>query len=343
MGEPSAVAAAFGRKGKCASETKYAAWRIDLPVSCDRARGQLERISDIAERFLHQGSNGGTDNELRLIVALLTTDMRSDQPAPLQMIRFSGPAVGEPSSSSTLPTANLTVFVIFEGDGRLKTSVKRSLKSFDKPNPNNISEAANADLTWWVNGLALLKAVAFKSVLWTVMQADPNLMSVKWRGNNSFGHTVTSYLKERLNDDQELIMDDPANRTIQNLRAGLDILGPGCKRKRAADDLYLRGPAPSPLLRLTGPSSSTAPSMTSSNPELQLGPPSEEANRLRELLAWKGALSDEQAAEKAAKLVELLREILEENYIHRITAASRRAEDAKNVCLLPSPLLALHP
>ena len=83
--------------------------------------------------------------------------------------------------------------------------------------------------------------------------------------------------------------------------------------------------------------------MTSSNPELQLGPPSEEANRLRELLAWKGALSDEQAAEKAAKLVELLREILEENYIHRITAASRRAEDAKNVCLLPSPLLALHP
>lgn len=343
MGEPSAVSAAFARRGKCASDQKHPAWRIDLPVRFDKARGQLARITTISERFLGQGTNGGTDNELRLIVGLLNTDMRTDQPVPREMIRFSGPAVGEPSSSSTLPTdyAHLTLFFIFEGDGRQKSSVMRSLKSFDKQNPSDSSEA-----NWWANGLKLLKAIALKSVLWIVMQTEPHNIFERWMGNCAFNHTTITYLRQRLNDgvtDEALIMDDPANRTIQNLRSGLDILGPGRSRKRAAEAPHLCGPAPPPLLRLTGPSSSTAPSVTSSNPGLQLGPPSEEANRLRELLAWEGALSDEQAAEKAAKLIELLREVFEENYVHRITAASRRAEDAKNVCLLPSPLLALHP
>ena len=104
MGEPSAVSAAFARRGKCASDQKHPAWRIDLPVRFDKARGQLARITTISERFLGQGTNGGTDNELRLIVGLLNTDMRTDQPVPREMIQFSGPAVGEPSSSSTLPT-----------------------------------------------------------------------------------------------------------------------------------------------------------------------------------------------------------------------------------------------
>jgi hypothetical protein len=88
--------------------------------------------------------------------------------------------------------------------------------------------------------------------------------------------------------------------------------------------------------------------MPSRNPALQLDPPSEEANRLREvlplsdeayrlreMLAWSEGLSCEQAAEKAAKLVELLRELLEENYTHRIAAAARRAQDETNVCPLP--------
>jgi hypothetical protein len=47
------------------------------------------------------------------------------------------------------------------------------------------------------------------------------------------------------------------------------------------------------------------------------------------MLAWSEGLSCEQAAEKAAKLVELLRELLEENYAHRIAAAARDALKTK--------------
>lgn len=345
MSESSAVSAAPARMDKAHSADKHPAWRLDLPVSRDRSLGQLAQIADIAERFLQQGSKGGTENELRLVVGLITTDIRADQGTPRETIQFYGPAVGEPSSSSTLPTtyAHLILLVIFDGDGRLKSSVSRSLKTFATHNPN-----AAADASWWADGLKLLHAIPIRSALWTVMQTEPKNIIERWRGNNSFGQNAITYLSQRLCQRADggvtaeaLIFDEPANSTILNIRSGLDILGPGRSRKRAVEEPHLCGPA-APLLRLTGPSSSTAPSMTSSNPALRLHPPSEEANRLRELLAWDGALTGEQAAEKAAKLVELLREVLEENFVHRITAAARRAEDAKNVCLLPSLLLTLH-
>jgi hypothetical protein len=239
----------------------------------------------------------------------------------------------------------VTLFIIFEGQGRLKNSVKRSLKNFDIVNVDQ-ARVDDADTTWWSNSLALLRPVPIRDVMSHVLQCPAQNMIEAWQGGNCFGESVITYLQRRIRFTMESAdAATSAQSKIQNMCSGLDPLGPGRSRKRAAAAL-LCGPA-APPLRLMGPTT-TAPAMPSSNPALQLDPPSEEANslrevlppseeasRLREMLAWSEGLSCEQAAEKAAKLVELLRGLLEENYAHRISAAARRAQDENNVCLLP--------
>ena len=325
------------------SQQPHPAWILDLPVDkLDRGPQRLFRIRANATRFLSQGANGGTEAELRLFVGILTTPRLLTTQAPFDS------GGGSSSSSGALPTvsaSNLTVFVIFDGKGRLKNSVKRSLKNFDKVNVD-AAHVDGADATWWTNSLALLRAVPIRDVLSHVLQCPAQNMIEAWQGDNCLGHSVITYLRKRITSTMEIAdATTSAQHKIQNMCSGLDTLGPGSSRKRAAAAL-LCGPA-APPLRPMGPTI-TAPAMPSSNPALQLNPLSEEANRLREvlplseeasrlreLLAWSEGLSCEQAAEKAAKLVELLRELLEENYAHKIAAAARRAQDENNVCLLP--------
>ena len=60
--------------------------------------------------------------------------------------------------------SNVTVFVIFDGKGRLKNSVKRSLRNFDKVNVDKV-QVDDPDAKWWENSLTLLKAVPIRDVL----------------------------------------------------------------------------------------------------------------------------------------------------------------------------------
>ena len=334
------------------SQQPHPAWRLDLPVDRpDRGPQRLNRLKANALRFLSQGINGGTEAALKLIVGILFTPQLLTTQAPFDSGGGSSSSLvisGGGSSSSALQSgyaSNLTVFVIFDGKGRLKNSVKRSLKNFDKVNVD-AAHVDGADATWWTNSLALLRAVPIRDVLSHVLQCPAQNMIEAWQGDNCLGYNVITYLRKRITSTMESAdAATSAQHKIQNMCSGLDTLGPGSSRKRAAAAL-LCGPA-APPLRLMGPTT-TAPAMPSSNPALQLDPPSEEANRLREvlplsdeayrlreMLAWSEGLSCEQAAEKAAKLVELLRELLEENYTHRIAAAARRAQDETNVCLLP--------
>lgn len=333
------------------SQQPHPAWRLDLPVDkLDRGPQRLFRIRANATRFLSQGANGGTEAELRLFVGILTTPRLLTTQAPFDSTTQApfDSGGGSSSSSGALPTVsatNLTVFVIFDGKGRLKNSVKRSLKNFDKVNVD-AAHVDGADATWWTTSLALLRAVPIRDVLSYVLQCPAQNMIEAWQGDNCLGYSVITYLRKRITSTMESAdAATSAQHKIQNMCSGLDTLGPGSSRKRAAAAL-LCGPA-APPLRPMGPTT-TAPAMPSSNPALQLNPLSEEANRLREvlplseeasrlreLLAWSEGLSCEQAAEKAAKLVELLRELLEENYAHKIAAAARRAQDENNVCLLP--------
>jgi hypothetical protein len=334
------------------SQQPHPAWRLDLPVDrSDTGPQRLNRIKANALRFLSQGINGGTDSELKLIVGILFTPQLLTIQAPFDSGGGSSSSLvisGGGSSSSALrsgPASNVTVFVIFDGKGRLKNSVKRSLRNFDKANVDKV-QVDDPDAKWWENSLNLLKAVPIRDVLSHVLQSPEKNITQAWQGNNSFGDSVITYLQRRITSTMESAdAATSAQSKIQDMCSGLDPLGPGRSRKRAAAAL-LCGPA-APPLRLMGPTT-TAPAMPSRNPALQLDPPSEEANRLREvlplsdeayrlreMLAWSEGLSCEQAAEKAAKLVELLRELLEENYTHRIAAAARRAQDETNVCPLP--------
>jgi hypothetical protein len=232
------------------------------------------------------------------------------------------------------------MIVIFDGKGRYKNSVSRSLQSFDQVQVHHEGEVDNTETSWWQNSLKLLRAVPIRDVLSLALGCPAQNMMAQWQGNNNLGYSVISYLTSRIALESAESADaaTSAQHRIQNMCSGLDTLGPGSSRKRAAEAL-LCGPA-APPLRLMGPTT-TAPAMPSSNPALQANrlleglPPSEEAYRLRELLTWSDGLSCEQAAEKAAKLVELLRELLEENWTHKIAAAARRAQDENNVCLLP--------
>jgi hypothetical protein len=334
------------------SQQPHPAWRLDLPVDRpDRGPQRLNRLKANALRFLSQGINGGTEAALKLIVGILFTPQLLTTQAPFDSGGGSSSSLvisGGGSSSSALQSgyaSNLTVFVIFDGKGRLKNSVKRSLKNFDKVNVDRV-QVDDPEAKWWENSLTLLKAVPIRDVLSHVLQSPEQNMMQAWQGNNCFGDSVITYLRRRITSTMESAdAATSAQSKIQDMCSGLDPLGPARSRKRAAAAL-LCGPA-APPLRLMGPTT-TAPAMPSSNPALQLDPPSEEANRLREvlplsdeayrlreMLAWSEGLSCEQAAEKAAKLVELLRELLEENYTHRIAAAARRAQDETNVCLLP--------
>jgi hypothetical protein len=330
------------------SQQPHPAWRLDLPVDRpDRGPQRLNRLKANALRFLSQGINGGTEAALKLIVGILFTPQLLTTQAPFDSGGGSSSSLvisGGGSSSSALQSgsaSNLTVFVIFDGKGRLKNSVKRSLKNFDKVNVDGV-QVDDPDAKWWENSLTLLKAVPIRDVLSHVLRSPEKNMTQAWQGNNSFGDSVITYLQRRITSTMESAdAATSAQSKIQDMCSGLDPLGPGRSRKRAAAAL-LCGPAAPPLRLIT------APAMPSSNPALQLDPPSEEANRLREvlplseeayrlreMLAWSEGLSCEQAAEKAAKLVELLRELLEENYTHRIAAAARRAQDETNVCPLP--------
>ena len=327
------------------SQQPHPAWRLDLPVDRpDRGPQRLNRLKANALRFLSQGINGGTEAALKLIVGILFTPQLLTTQAPFDSGGGSSSSLvisGGGSSSSALQSgyaSNLTVFVIFDGKGRLKNSVKRSLKNFDKVNVDRV-QVDDPEAKWWENSLTLLKAVPIRDVLSHVLQSPEQNMMQAWQGNNCFGDSVITYLRRRITSTMESAdAATSAQSKIQDMCSGLDPLGPARSRKRAAAAL-LCGPA-APPLRLMGPTT-TAPAMPSSNPALQANrlleglPPSEEAYRLRELLTWSDGLSCEQAAEKAAKLVELLRELLEENYTHRIAAAARRAQDETNVCLLP--------
>lgn len=334
------------------SQQPHPAWRLDLPVDrSDTGPQRLNRLQANAWRFLSQGINGGTEAALRLIVGILFTPQLLTIQAPFDSGGGSSSSLvisGGGSSSSALRSgsaSNVTVFVIFDGKGRLKNSVKRSLRNFDKVNVDRV-QVDDPDAKWWENSLTLLQAVPIRDVLSHVLRSPEKNMMQAWQGNNSFGDSVITYLQRRITSTMESAdTATSAQSKIQDMCSGLDPLGPGRSRKRAAAAL-LCGPA-APPLRLMGPTT-TAPAMPSRNPALQLDPPSEEANRLREvlplsdeayrlreMLAWSEGLSCEQAAEKAAKLVELLRELLEENYTHRIAAAARRAQDETNVCPLP--------
>lgn len=325
----------LNERKRAPSQQPHPAWRLELQVEFNDVSMRLARIEANAKRFLAQGSNGGTQAELRLIVGFIRTPLLLTTRAP-----FDGGGSSSCSSATNSASCNLIMVVIFDGKGRYKNSVSRSLQSFDQVQVHHKGEVDNTETSWWQNSLKLLRAVPIRDVLSLALGCPAQNMMAQWQGNNNLGYSVISYLTSRIALESAESADaaTSAQHRIQNMCSGLDTLGPGSSRKRAAEAL-LCGPA-APPLRLMGPTT-TAPAMPSSNPALQANrlleglPPSEEAYRLRELLTWSDGLSCEQAAEKAAKLVELLRELLEENWTHKIAAAARRAQDENNVCLLP--------
>jgi hypothetical protein len=127
------------------SQQPHPAWRLDLPVDkSDTGPQRLNRLKANALRFLSQGINGGTEAALKLIVGILFTPQLLTIQAPFDSGGGSSSSLvisGGGSSSSALRSgsaSNVTVFVIFDGKGRLKNSVKRSLRNFDKVNVDRV-------------------------------------------------------------------------------------------------------------------------------------------------------------------------------------------------------------
>ena len=65
----------LNERKRAPSQQPHPAWRLELQVEFNDVSMRLARIEANAKRFLAQGSNGGTQAELRLIVGFVRTPL----------------------------------------------------------------------------------------------------------------------------------------------------------------------------------------------------------------------------------------------------------------------------
>ena len=293
------------------SHRAHAIWCVPVQVDSASAPARLAGLTQTAQKFLKRTGKGGTDARLRCIFAygceaanaLRIADRSSSGPLLLD----SSGATSTTSSS----TATLSVCFVFDGEGRIKRSVSRSLSSFDTG-------------SWWEQACAELQPLSVAVALSRVMQLPSHTVTSLWLGEEQ---NLKTYLHQRIEVQPRATR---AELTATSVNAGLDLLGP--RALQAHLPLPIRA---APLL-LTGPAEGPSPPQAGlpPHPASAVRPPEE---ALASLLMWEGNVDGAVAADRASKLLAYVSKLTEENAVFKIAAAAAAKEEAKEV-----PMLTFH-
>lgn len=297
----SAPAPARASKATPPSQQKHEVWLISLRVDAATAVARMRTLQGMAETFLQRAGNGGTTSILRCILVV------GDEQTTAPRITTSGATASDgvlllDTSAATPSTFVLNMFFIFEGEGRVKRTILRSLCELDAA-------------SWWQLACAEMQALSVALLLSRLLEVRTSTILSKWLGEEQ---KPLEYLRRRVADIA------PENRVT----AGLDLLGPArCAPAQlpipAAPALLL---GPPPDHKEAGPSEQPRP-LPARVPHPDVQP----AHQLAALLAWDGELSQAVAADRATKLLALIAGVMEENAVLKIEAASRAESEAKQV------------
>ena len=283
------------------SQQKREVWLINMRVDAATALARQRTLLSMAETFLERAGNGGTTSILRCILVV------GDEQTTAPRITTSGATASDgvlllDTSAATPNTFVLNMFFIFEGEGRVKRTILRSLCELDAA-------------SWWQHACTEVQACSLALLLSRLLEVRTSTIYSKWLGEEQ---KPLEYLRRRVADIA------PEKRVT----AGLDLLGPA---RRAPAQLPTPAalallPGPPPDHKEAGPSEQPRPLPARvPHPEVRPG------HQLASLLAWDGELSQAVAADRATKLLALLAGVMEENAVLKIEAASRAESEAKQV------------
>lgn len=274
-------------KGKAAadpppSQVDYPVWEMTVETSAVDLPIILQAIQRRAQTLLERLRTGGTEDPLRCLCYFMCR---------IAQLRL-GSSVEEPSSSSMeivdlpelpskAPSADtrLHVVLIMDGNGRLKSSVKRSMTNLLKS-----PEDARKPLDPFAE--ALLRTLRPQTFTWALAMERTSQVHVDWR--DSEHSCLRTYLMRRGHSGGALA---PAI-AAEKLQHGIDLLGP--KTKRLAP---VQPPMP-PLKMLKGP---TVQRAESEPQEPSRGPDQNMVRACAKFVAQNGGNVTEEQAEATLK------------------------------------------
>ena len=290
------------------SQRPYPAWCIPFPPT---STADMLRLATSLKRFLALGSKGGSGAALRAVILLeaapgVRMQLESSASTSTALSLYHNPtSQSMQRSSQAASSAGSTLLIfLFDGAGRLKSSLRRSLASLDIP------QSAR-------EGLLCLSCEYCLSLM--LQPPDTCPRRIEWLGPP---RDVIEYLRERI---EYSTAEARVVGAASMLCSGMDILGPGNNRKRKAHEpLYLTGPDPDPLVQEPG-STPTPLRAIATDPSGERASP--EVSVLRAVLQLKAArgssaMTEEQAAETATQLLDLIAGLSEENAMLKIANAA---------------------
>lgn len=298
------------------SHKPHSAWKIALQLRVVDGPEYLQRMQAAAVSLLRRAGNGGTECPLRVVIGVGDMTASADRqfaPMPGAADASSGSVPiytsnnGQIASASFL-AARITLFFIFDGDGRLKASVKRSIKNME-------------DGQLFQSALAALEPWPLAAVLAYILERPSQSVRAAWLGVEE---PLLEYLQARVAAGNQTTAERVRN-SADLMCAGMDMLGPHARKR-------LLPPASS------GGGSSSEPVLASPSkkrPEQEMRP----QDRLTELLSWCGALSEDEAVQTAGQLLTLIQSVMEENAQLKIQAAAAPDPPNVKVCMHSSMLL----
>lgn len=185
---PSASGAA-----KVPSQVPYPVWMMHIAVPCSYAQIHLQEFMTAADQFVKRGSKGGTSSSLRVVIALADQSLVASAMLikdPLGITPYdAGQSGWVPVVSGTLlPAAAtdvdvwLTIYFVFDGEGRLRSSVKRTLKSL----------SSNKQV---LQALADLKPEELSKAFAHCSKCPTTQIHTAWLGSNQ---DLLTYLRQRV-------------------------------------------------------------------------------------------------------------------------------------------------
>lgn len=304
-----------GPSRKPSSQSQHAIYKLEMMFPMQEGKSILDDLRTGARTLLGRDVMGGTENPLRALVAIGSLTASRGAKA-LTAAPSAAASTGDPFCTiavlaapvpqqpvAPISLALITLIIIYDGAGRLKASVKRSLKTL---------LAGSQGAATFSAALQVLEAWSAASAMSFVDEHPSNVVKVEWRGGVE--RDLIDYLKERVATDNQTPLMRTSNSALLAC-SGLDVLGPHSRKR----PLMLADKTHQPSSPRGGSSSSAllaSPTKLSSAPSAR--PPDE---ALATLLSWSDELTAEEATRRANGLLELIQKTMEENAVYKIANA----------------------
>ena len=332
------------------SQQKHSLWEMSAMVPEDALAPAATMMMEAARSFVSRKQAGGTDDYCVVVACACTgaeqtpslasradsTDALEMRAPPEEVMLTTSPQ--KPVASTKL----MHVIIVFEGDGRLKNSVKRSMRPL-------IARALSETGLWTRREMdtlesTLLSTLCPRSPEWALglIHQPACRLACEWyhgRAESLEGHLVRHVSSSRARQG-------PAGAATM-AQLGIDVLGP--KRRK----LYPGQPSESKRLRLTHTTDAHASSTVGSSAvgsstvgtvgsdtaaaSVQPQPAQTSVAALAELLGWPGELTGAIASERARDILGVVHAQAEELCLARLQLKFYKERDEHESKVSPNP------